>query len=1009
MNASLITTISGGSRRLITAAALLATYVQGLNISIPNAALSHIEGSLSMTDDEVGWIFTSYIAASVIVMPLTPWLAGRYGRKTVLQISLVIFALGLVLATLATGPIEFVLARIVQGAASGTLIPLSMAMLLEVWSAARRAPISLAMGACGLLGISSGGSVGGWLCEFHGWHAIFYFSLPIVGFIFWAIAFWLPEKKAEPKPAFDFFGFMTFSLGMIGLQMLLDRGERLEWFASKEICVEAIASAVGFYLFFAHVLTAKTHFFNKGLLRDRNYILSTIMFFAVGFVLLPTLALTSPMLDELLGYPADTTGYMTIPRGLTLVGSLVLTSLAASRIDNRVLALVGLALVAYANWLMLGYSPAMDWRPVVITGLLQGAGLGMLIPALTKVAFSTLDPKLHPEGNMIFNVFRLYGSTLGIGIVQIFFYNNTQAMHLALAKDLTPFRAAAHLAAPITTPGLMALNDKVTGQAAAIAIIGQFKILLFAILSVSPLVLFLRKPRPAGEAPGAPETTLLKTLLKGRPALAIIAAMSALALISGCAVGPNYTRPANATSEQYDSSAQPPLSADSGLINAPHMTLGQKINGNWWSTFGSAKLDQVMAQAIAGNLDLAAADRTIAQANEAVASVKGGRYPQIDYDAQLGRQRSFAGGSPASSSFYNAGLLMDFDFDVFGGTKRSIEQQTAFADLSKHHYDAAYLTLTGDIASQTILLASARAQINAVQILLADDRKNLELVRSARLNDSASEVDVALAETQLAQDQTLLPPLAQQYAVARHALSVLAGKGPNDWVAPDFDFTDFTLPSNLPVSLPSEVARNRPDILEAEAELHAASAAIGVATADLYPHLTLSGFISQAASGASSPLGAGNALWSIGAELAGPLFHGGTLKANQRGAIDGYQTSLAIYRQTIIKSLGQVADVLQAINHDAEEYSAQNQALDSADMSLRLSRAGYQAGENSVLQVLASERAQQQALLGQIRAKTAQYLDTTQLFVALGGNSAGVFERRAEFVHGGQGAPTGTK
>jgi NodT family efflux transporter outer membrane factor (OMF) lipoprotein len=297
-------------------------------------------------------------------------------------------------------------------------------------------------------------------------------------------------------------------------------------------------------------------------------------------------------------------------------------------------------------------------------------------------------------------------------------------------------------------------------------------------------------------------------------------------------------------------------------------------------------------------------------------------------------------------------------------------------------------------------LASARAQIDAVQILLTDDRKNLELVRGAHLNGSATQVDVALAETQFSQDQTLLPPLAQQYARARHALSVLASREPNDWIPPDFDLTDFTLPSNLPVTLPSEMASNRPDILEAESELHAASAAIGVATADLYPHLTLSGFISQTAVGASSPFGAGTALWDIGTELAGPLFHGGTLKANRRGAIDGYKASLAIYRQTVINSLGQVADVLQAINHDAEERSAQDEALSSAGTSLRLNREGFREGETGVLEVLFAERAYQQALLGQIRAKTAQYLSTIELFLALGGNSTGAFAERAEFCQG---------
>ena len=264
-----------------------------------------------------------------------------------------------------------------------------------------------------------------------------------------------------------------------------------------EIWVEAIASALGFYLFIVHVMTTKAHFLRTALFKDRNLVLSTIMSFALGFVLLPTLALTSPMLEELLNYPVDTTGYMTLPRGVMLVGTVALTSLVPAQVDYRPFMLGGMALVVYANWLMLGYSPAMDWRPVVETGLLQGAGLGMLIPALAKAAFGTLDPKLRPEGSALLNLSRLYGSTIGIAVVQIFFYDNTQAMHVALAKDLAPYRAAAHVAGSIARPGLAALNDMITQQAAVVAVIDQFEILMFAMLIVSPLVLFLRKPRPA--------------------------------------------------------------------------------------------------------------------------------------------------------------------------------------------------------------------------------------------------------------------------------------------------------------------------------------------------------------------------------------------------------------------------------------------------------------------------------------------------------------------------------
>jgi DHA2 family multidrug resistance protein len=234
------------------------------------------------------------------------------------------------------------------------------------------------------------------------------------------MALLLREKKAERSPPFDFFGLATFSVGMIGLQMMLDRGERLEWFASGEIWAEAVASVLGFYLFIVHVLTTKEHFLRTVLFRDRNLVLSTVISFALGFVLLPTL-LTSPMLEELLNYPVDTTGYMTIPRGVALVGAMVLTSLVPVQIDYRPFMLGGMALVVYANWLMLGYSPALDWRLVAEAGLLQGAGLGMLIPALARAAFGTLDAKLRPEGSALLNLSRLYGSTIGIAVVQIFF------------------------------------------------------------------------------------------------------------------------------------------------------------------------------------------------------------------------------------------------------------------------------------------------------------------------------------------------------------------------------------------------------------------------------------------------------------------------------------------------------------------------------------------------------------------------------------------------------------
>ena len=497
MSTALASSTAVDGRRTIMVAALMATYMEAVNISLPNAALPHIQGTLSMGNDEVGWVFTAYIAAGAVVMPMARWLAGRYGRRTVYQVSLAVFSLGLMLDTVATTSLQLVFARIVQGAASGTLAPLSLAILLDVLSPARHARVTLAWSVCFVLGISSGASIGGWLSEYHGWRSIFYFSLPMAGFIFLTMTLSLPEKRAEQSPRFDFFGLATFSLGMIGLQMVLDRGERLEWFDSAEIWIEAAASVLGFYLFIVHVMTTDVHFLHKALFKDRNFILSVIMFFAVGFVLLPTLALTSPMLEELLNYPVDTTGYVTLARGVTLVGAVALMSFAPARADYRLFVLGGLAVVAYANSLMLGYSPAMDSRLVVAATLLQGAGLGILLPSLAKVAFGTLDQKFRPEAAVLFGLSRVYGSAIGIAVVQIFFYNNTQAMHVALAKNLAPYRAAAHLAGSIDKAGLAALNEMVTQQAAVVAVIDQFKILMLAMLIVSPLVLFLHKPRQA--------------------------------------------------------------------------------------------------------------------------------------------------------------------------------------------------------------------------------------------------------------------------------------------------------------------------------------------------------------------------------------------------------------------------------------------------------------------------------------------------------------------------------
>lgn len=464
-----------------------------------------------------------------------------------------------------------------------------------------------------------------------------------------------------------------------------------------------------------------------------------------------------------------------------------------------------------------------------------------------------------------------------------------------------------------------------------------------------------------------------------------LAAGLVLMSLSGCTVGPNFQAPPASSSQHYDPAAEQRLGGAANATGTAPIALGQAITGNWWAAFGSATLNQVMTRAINGNLQLLAADATLRQAAASVAAAQGALYPQVDLAADVGREKTHGTPQTSVANAYALGPHVAFDLDVFGADKRQVEQQQAFAQLQQHRYEAAYLTLTGDVASQALLIASANAQQAAVEQVLADDAKNLELVSLGHLNGSATQVDIALAQARLAQDRTLLPAIAQQRDAAQHALSVLTGNGPADWVAPNFALDDFRLPQRVPVSLPSALAHSRPDILQAEAELHMSSAAVGIATANLYPHVELSASLAQAASGYG-----GAALWGFAAGLTAPIFHGGTLHAERQAAMEGYQAALASYQQTVIASFGQVADTLQAINHDAEQTQAQDDALRAAHTSLDLNQRAYAQGENSLLQVLEAERGYQQALLGQTRARTAQQLDRVRLFIALGGHSVGV-------------------
>lgn len=466
----------------------------------------------------------------------------------------------------------------------------------------------------------------------------------------------------------------------------------------------------------------------------------------------------------------------------------------------------------------------------------------------------------------------------------------------------------------------------------------------------------------------------------------VILALSAASV--ACAVGPEFKRPDAPAVAQYTNEPSSTVVAD----ESQRLTMGAELTAEWWTLFQSNELNQVIRQAIADNPSLVAAQASIAQA-EAVSEAKSGtRYPQVDLNASSGRQKygsQFLGSitPPPPFTYFSVGPSVSYALDYTGGVARSVEQQRAYAEYQQHQFEAAHLALTGNVALQALSIAASRAQIAAIEELLADDRRNLDMVQTAFSAGSVSRVDVLSAQSQLANDETLLPSLRQQLNVAQHALAVLVGQAPANWTAPDFQLSTFTLPQALPLGLPSELVHRRPDILAAEAQLHAATAAVGVATANLYPRITLTASFSQQSLEAAELFNASNRAWSLISGLTAPVFDGGRLRAEQRAAKAALRVDAARYQQTVLQAFAQVADALDAVNHAAEQLAAQSQALTIAQQNLELTRDSYSEGNAGILQVLDSERIYQQARLGYVRAQAQRLQDTAQLFLALGGGA----------------------
>ncbi|MDA8094785.1 MAG: efflux transporter outer membrane subunit [Betaproteobacteria bacterium] len=462
----------------------------------------------------------------------------------------------------------------------------------------------------------------------------------------------------------------------------------------------------------------------------------------------------------------------------------------------------------------------------------------------------------------------------------------------------------------------------------------------------------------------------------------------AAATLTACAVVPPTAHPFVPTPQAYASPHE--------LVSLrQRVRLDHQLRSAWWTLFGSGPLDGLIRTVVAGNQDLRAARARLAAARAAVQAGRGALLPQVALGAQAGRQKygvALFGPSQFSIppfNYYEAGPSATWTPDLFGAQRNQVARLQARADYELHELEAADLTLTGEAVAVSLDMAEALGERAAVRRIVAEDRQTLGLVQAARAIGTATEVAVLSAQAQLLTDSARLAPLARRVAADSHALSVLAGRLPTDWTPPRLGLDEFRVPSDLPLQVPSQLLRNRPDILAAQANLKAAAAAVGVATAHLYPTVTLSADMLAEALTPAALFGPGAGAYSLAAGLAQPIFSGGTLSAEKREAQAAYRAAAAQYRQTVLNAFGQVATALTSLAHDDAAAAAQKNAYRVARRTARLAVAAYRLGSIGLLRVQDAQRAAAAARLALLRAEARRARDAARLFVAAGGAKLG--------------------
>lgn len=481
------------------------------------------------------------------------------------------------------------------------------------------------------------------------------------------------------------------------------------------------------------------------------------------------------------------------------------------------------------------------------------------------------------------------------------------------------------------------------------------------------------------------------TLFTNRQKLA--AGFAIVVLMAGCAAGPDFQRPGAPVAQGYTSRPLPARTAPADAVGAPSQQFvsGMDIPAQWWTLFHSPQLNRLVERALKANPNLQAARATLRQAQENAFAAEGALYPMVNANGSVARQQIRGAqfgqpGSPGSLfTLYNASVSVSYSIDIFGAARRALEGVEAQAEFERYQLEGAYLTLAANVVTTAVQEASLRAQLAAAREIIDVETQQLDMLQRQYDVGAISLSGVLAQKTALAQTRATLPLLEKQLALIRNQLSVLVGSFPSEGGIDQFDLDTMQLPRDLPVSLPSNLVEQRPDIRASEAVLHAASAQVGVATANMLPQFTLSGGAGSVATTSSKLFSSGSGVWNLGLNLTQPIFHGGTLLHERRAAIAAYEGAAALYRSTVLSAFQDVANVLDALQFDADVLQAQSMAAQTATDSLDIARRQYQAGAASYLVLLNAEQAYEQTRIALAQARASRYADTAALFQALGG------------------------